>query len=247
MLREFLSFIRIRICLYVASIGIVGHLLYNPSSSIVPAALAAFFLAASVYSFNTVTDREEDRLNGRVNSFAGNGAAISFVLFFIGLSFSYAVSFQSFVVYIMASAAGLAYSALRLKRCFPFKNVYTIAVTLLAFLIGASSDRVAIHHMALLSAIIASVSILGDMRDIEGDRKVGIKTVSSHFGEWWSRALVYILSATFIFGAAVSGTFQSASPFMAAGSLSLKNWGPGKSQFFMMAGTAAVAAALVMS
>lgn len=245
---SFASFIRLKICLYVAALSATGFLLSGPVSfAIIPVVFSAFCFAACIYSFNMLTDLEEDRINGSVNpiAFTPYGKLIPVVFFFAGTVISFSISLLSFTLYLTACLAGITYSAFRFKKIFGVKNAYTIVVTSLIFFLGSSMRpfTAATFEYALLFSIpMLIVSLTGDLRDYKGDLKAGIPTLPVAFGYGAAKRLAYLLCASLAMAVAMKGP-ASLLP-LAISSLpsahAIGNSRPEIAQLFIMLGVIAV-------
>jgi 4-hydroxybenzoate polyprenyltransferase len=108
---EFVSFMRPKIALTITGVAVSGYLLFNPLDwKLIFVILSSFFVTAGAYSFNLMTDREEDRINNkRLNQFVLNNKGYVFVAFFLALGtfFCLFLSRLSVLFYILALVTGV--------------------------------------------------------------------------------------------------------------------------------------------
>ena len=176
---------------------------------------ATFFLVFAVYGANKLTDIKEDEINNpervryvkRVARVLKYGVVLSFVL---SLLLGALAGLGAVLVLSFPIVAGILYSVRlvpgypRLKDITGVKNLI-IATTWAngtAFLpyIAAGGIEPAkvflVYYFFFMKSMINTM--LFDVRDIEGDRINGIKTVPVKLGLEKSRALLLLLNSTFI-------------------------------------------------
>lgn len=174
--------------------------------------IAVFCLAMAVYSFNRVSDLEEDSINAPdkgqfikknrdyllfvsiesldiavVLAFFTNPVAITIILFAFCVSVFY----------------GLGSRRFRLKNILFLKNI-TVAATmataavLLPLAVHANIAFVVlmVAYFIFLKTLIEGV--LHDARDIEGDRKAGVGSVPATLGMNKTRNLLLLLNSTLV-------------------------------------------------
>ncbi len=180
--------------------------------------VAAFFLGVSVYSLNKVTDLEEDLINmpERARFVQKNR---DYLLFASVESINIAVVLALFsnpsaiVIILLAFCVGVFYSVglrrLRLKSVLLLKNFLiagtcTVAAVLLPLAVNAGVPFIVlmVAYFIFLKALINSV--LFDVRDVEGDRKVGVRTIPLTLGRNKTRNLLLLLNSTLIVWVAIS-------------------------------------------
>ena len=195
-----LNFIRIRICISVTLIALLGYIIFNPLTTLILFVItSSFFLCASGYSYNNITDKKEDLINrGRINPYVNRkvGGCIVVFCFSIGLLSSYFLSSLSFIFAALFSVLIVAYSFFRLKRYFLLKNVYTSMLIAIPFIIGANMPFInmeLVHHYLLVSLFIATGSMISDLRDYEGDRKNNIRTIPVVMGYENAKKLILMI------------------------------------------------------
>lgn len=233
-----MEFIRIKLCVSGMFFGMLGYLLFNePSLDIIWISASCFFVVACVYSYNNITDKNEDRINrGKINKFAESktGFLISFSSLFLGTSFSYFISVFSFFLAILFVAVGIAYSRFRIKSYFLIKNLYTAFLISLLFLIGSAHIEPGIDFYYLLFfSLIFWGSIVSDLRDYRGDLETELKTLPVVFGYNKARVLVsFGISLSILSIVSFGLVFMlPLSPFLMAMILFLIKDEPGKAHF----------------
>jgi len=199
-LNELLEFIRFKICIFAPFLGITGYLLFNSlSTNIIFVALACFFVCIGVYSYNNITDKEEDLINEKpINTFvtSNKGYFVVIISFLCGTFFLFFLSFYSILVYVSSIITGLVYSFFRLKRHLLVKNFYTgFGITQL-FLLGAVNGNFSVEivlYYLLISIFFFSGTLISDLRDYKGDKYAGIKTLPIFLGYVHVKRIIYIL------------------------------------------------------
>lgn len=192
-LRTFLDVLRIRPAVNCITTAVAGALLHPEAFDWTTATLAAVVMALAygiVYLYNYFTDVEEDRLNGSYNPVLDEtyrrvitaylGAALVAT---VGIS---AVSLGStpLAVVLFYLCTGVAYSTppFRFKKRFVLKNVVVALFSgpLLLVMTSSLTGRIAALDavmVAFFGTTALTTSIVGDFRDIDGDRKAGVRTV----------------------------------------------------------------------
>lgn len=248
-----LGYTRPKICLYIAALSATGFLLSGPvSGALFLLTLAAYCFAGAVYSFNMLTDKEEDKANGSFSSIAEtlHGKTIPAAFFALGSALSLHVSAFSFTIYLFACSLGFIYSALRLKKIFGLKNVYTVVVTSLVFFLGASyhgiNQNIAINAIAV-SLPVLIVSMLGDLRDHDGDRKSGVRTIPAALGYLVGKRVTYALYGTLSLSIALFRIqyLIPLFPFLVLSLNSLRVGDHKSSQLFVLVGVIAIPAVML--
>ena len=190
-----LDFLRVNLCMYSIFFGTIGYLLFNELSlNILWISFSCFFLVAGVYSYNNITDKSEDAIyRKKINKYSTlkSGYGISALCFVLGIFFSSHISTFSLDIALLFSVAGVVYSYFRIKSHLLIKNLYTAFSLASFFLLGAGSQgyESALYYL-LFSTIIFLGSVISDLRDFEGDRKSGVKTLPVVFGYDNARRLI---------------------------------------------------------
>jgi len=207
--KEFLEFIRFKICIFITSIGISGYLLFNSFSvsQLIFTFLSSFFIIAGAYAYNNITDKEEDRINrSSVNPFAlsRKGYLIVIGFFSIGFLFSLRLSLWSIFFYVIGIWISFVYSFFKLKRYFLVKNFYTAFGASLVFLLGAGIVSLSsISYYLIFSLFLFIGSMISDLRDYRGDKLNNIRTIPVILGYQTAKkiglALLGIFSVIILF------------------------------------------------
>lgn len=189
---------RPRICVFLSSIGVTGYLMFNPPGlPLFFVALSSFFGIAAAYSFNNITDTEEDMINRKkISSLAGVREGVAVVALFSVLSvfFSLFLPLFSTVSCLAGIAFGIIYSFFKLKKYLLLKNFYTAFSGSLVFLVGATFFSPAVMGCYLVfSFFLFIASAISDLRDYEGDRKGKINTMPVSFGYDTAKKIILLL------------------------------------------------------
>ncbi len=200
-IKTVLGFIRFELCVMAGFFAMIGYVLFNGLDLGVVGAFASVFLATGfVYSYNMITDREEDALASRINALAASEVAlwIPGALAAAALAVAAAMSTMALVFCALIVVTGGIYSRFRLKEVFVCKTIYTGFGFGLAFLAGAASlVPAAILYYAILSVLIIAIALASDLRDHVGDTKAGIQTIPVKLGYKQGKNVMYgVLGAT---------------------------------------------------
>ena len=180
--------------------------------------VATFFLGISVYSLNRVTDLEEDSINlpDKGRFFKKNR---DYLLFASLESINIAVVLAFFinpsaiivilVAFYIAGFYGIGARKLRLKNVLLFKNItiagtMTMAAVLLPLLVQSNIAFIMLMVAYYIFLNIFIESVLHDVRDIEGDKKAGVRTVPTSLGTNKTRNLLLLLNSTLVVWVAFS-------------------------------------------
>ncbi len=200
LLRELRRFLRIETCSAVTCIALSGYLLFNRAGlDTVFIALAVFFGCGASYAYNQFTDKEEDSINNKgVNLFAGRrtGYYIIAVCMAVSIISILHASLLSTAVYIACVAAGAAYSALRIKRFFLMKNLYSGLFLSSPFFIGSAAGNTLtiemVPYFLLILLITMTSNLNGDIRGYLGDSMSGLRTIPVVIGMKPSMWMIHI-------------------------------------------------------
>ena len=173
---------------------------------------ATFFLGVSVYSLNKVTDLNEDSINSpdrfrfakkyRNYLLLASIESINIAVVFAFFSDPYAILLILGIFYAGALYS-LGVSKLRVKKTLVAKNFMVAG----AITVGAVLLPVVVHFGNLLIVVLVAYfvflkafinTVLLDVRDIEGDRKAGARTIPLHLGRQKTRNLLLLLNSTLI-------------------------------------------------
>ncbi|OYT26245.1 MAG: hypothetical protein B6U97_04220 [Candidatus Altiarchaeales archaeon ex4484_96] len=205
-IKEFLEFIRLRVCLYVTSLALTGFIIAEQNMQKSPLlALTAFSATAAMYSLNQLSDEYEDLLNKKkINHFVRNGYGRHITLFLLlsTLLLALMLTKTSLLLLILSLSLGIIYSKVKVKKISPIKNLYAMLSISLMFLVGATAYNVDLG-MSLLSAYLAvslyvlSISVMADLRDYVGDRMAGVKSIPAMWG--YEKGKIVLCSLILVF------------------------------------------------
>ena len=222
LIRELWRFIRVETCLFITGLALSGYLVFSAPGKEMPFVLLASFLSAcSIYSYNHLTDREEDAVNnGRLNLFVKNasGRLIIAACLASSLFFALFLPLSAFLTYALSLSVGMLYSTFRLKR-YPIKNLYAGFGFSSSFLMGAAAAGASLSQMMFYLPVpfIAGFigNLLGDLRGRSGDSKAGLRTLPVVLGVKKSKHVLHACawSITFL-STSLYPEFVSVIPFM---------------------------------
>lgn len=207
---DLIRFMRPETSFFITGMAVSGFLFFNPLSTallfLIP---AVFFLSASGYAINYITDKKEDLVNNKaINYFASNrsGYTVVFLLILTGFLFSLFLPYQSFLVYLASMPLVLVYSLSRIKKVFLLKNLYVGFTMSLASLVGAASGGLSFNILPFtifpfLFGFI--INLLGDIRGREGDKNAGVKTLPVIFGNSIAKKILHSIFALFFVAAVI--------------------------------------------
>lgn len=183
------------VCLLLAAQGI------PPLIPAIKLFIAMTFVSYGVYLYNDLMDLEDDlkgreygiiipaeRPLGRGEVSRGEMAIFTLINFIIGLSFSYMINLKVFILHVLYMTLGILYSTepIKLKKRYFMKQL-TIAIgNTLAHLSGGltlNTLNPAILYVTSLNFLIFfGVDPIVDLRDLEGDRIIGVKSLPVIWG-----------------------------------------------------------------
>ncbi|MCK4554967.1 MAG: UbiA family prenyltransferase [Candidatus Aenigmarchaeota archaeon] len=208
-LSDLLKYIRLDLCIFSTFIASSGYLLNNPlSNKLFFVILSSFFLCAGAYSYNNQKDKEEDLVNRKKSNpytEISFGKIITLVVFLFGFISCFFLSYFSVMFYIVATITSLIYSKFKMKKYLLVKNIYTGFGVTQVFLIGAANSSITtqiIIYYVVLSVFIMIESIISDLRDYKGDKKMNIRTLPVCFGYDYTKKMllsVLVSYALFVF------------------------------------------------
>jgi 4-hydroxybenzoate polyprenyltransferase len=195
----------------VLSILYVSFLLQGILSSAL-LLLAAFLLAMSVYSINRVTDLEEDSVNmpdnGRfVKKNRDYWLFAAFESIIIAVILAFFTNPAAIIVILFAFCVGVFYGRgsrrFRLKNVLFLKNIIVAGTMATAAVLLPLAVHANIVFIVLLVAYfiflkILIEAVLHDVRDVEGDRKAGVRSVPASLGMKKTRNLLLLLNSTLV-------------------------------------------------
>jgi 4-hydroxybenzoate polyprenyltransferase len=178
-------------------------------------AFAVFFAFQYAVVSNDIADEEIDKLSNperpliRADICKEDYRSIGGIFLALSLYFAFSVNLWAFLLILLFIVCYQIYSVppLRIKRLFPFSTFLVAFNGLVAMLAGFSllsgSEKLYVFPPYLALAILISFFLninMKDIKDVAGDRKAGIKTIPTVFGEKKGRIAIGVLSFTgFVF------------------------------------------------
>lgn len=164
------------------------------------AAVVTIAVEVGLFVFNDVFNLEEDKVNaperplvkGEIS--VGEAVAIGAFSLALGSALAAALGFFPFTVVLFAISTGMAYNARLKKSGFP-GNLIVALDTALPFLFGAVvASGANVPILAYIFALVAFLAALGreilkGIVDLEGDRRVGVRTIAATKGEAFAARL----------------------------------------------------------
>ncbi len=195
---------------------------FPPIRETILAISASIFLPFSVYLYNDVIDREMDAASSNgakkdrpiATGLVSSRTAMYFVILscILGLSVTYLINFQTFVVslffFVLFSLYSFPY--VRFKRMFVIKSLVTSTGPSLFLIIGGTSVqgftslRVLFAAAMQMGFMFTMLPGLADSFDLEEDRAFGMKTMAMVL-DWRQKVLMMITGTIFV----VSSTLLS--------------------------------------
>lgn len=192
------------VSLATTAIAYVTMVLVRVDPQILPLAIV-FVVSMFVYSFNRITDLEEDSANvpnraAFTRRFGWPVLAVATLAYLgiVALAISRGLPMAEFTLLPLVVAVG--YSLLGIKRLFLIKNLVVggawAAIPLgvgVYYGIVTSIDVIAIA--AFVGVMITVAAALFDIKDIEGDQAAGIRTLPVVYGPAKTRQVAYAVTA----------------------------------------------------
>jgi geranylgeranylglycerol-phosphate geranylgeranyltransferase len=226
------SIIKSRTLVYAFALATVGTFLISSGMKVpdffvlIRLIPSVYFLALATYLYNDLTDYEVDKVNSRDTKYSSKKIHYNQILystigfFVISISLAFSINMQTGIGSLAFLGLAIVYShpRIQLKKMFLVKTIITAAGGFIASLMGA----LAVQHISYVG-ISASVIFflmyfingpLGDIGDINGDKKGGRRTIpivlgvkntfGVIFGAVSLMALILVVNYSF-FGLHVSG------------------------------------------
>lgn len=166
-----------------------------------------FAVTLFVYSFNRITDMSEDEKNvprrARFTRRYGKVLlAVGVLLYLTAFALAFVLDLPGAPFLVLPVVVGAVYSLGRAKRVLLFKNLIVgVAWGLIPLGVGVYYGVLLTPEILFLSAFffvsLTVAAALFDIKDIEGDRREGIRTVPNVFGpratRWGAAAVVVSL------------------------------------------------------
>lgn len=174
----------------IASTSLIKVL--NYSYKIILGCLTGILVEVTLFVFNDIFNIEEDRINSPNRPLVKGevtikGATVFGIITLLGgLILAAIVSFKSLILILIIIILGMIYN-ISLKKRGLLGNLIVAFNTAMPFLYGAlivdALDKVTIwlfYLMAFLSTL--GREVIKGIKDLEGDRKVGIETIAVKYG-----------------------------------------------------------------
>ncbi|MFC4542416.1 UbiA family prenyltransferase, partial [Halosolutus amylolyticus] len=175
----------------VTTIGL-ADLPFDPRPFFIVVAVTMF-----VYTVNRFTDLEEDEANvpqraAFIKRYGRLWLAVGTVLYLAAIGFAIALDVPGVGFMIVPLLAAILYSTVGVKRLFLVKNLFVGAAWALiplgvGYYFGRPWQFEILFLTAYVGAMITIAAVIFDVKDIEGDRAEGIRTVPNTFGPGWTR------------------------------------------------------------
>ncbi len=180
----------------------------EPGAGIILAIISAFFITGAGNAINDYYDRETDTKNAPHRPIPSghimeeHAFYLAIALFFIGIVMAFLINYSCLALASFNSVILFLYGR-NLKSSVFLGNVAVSYLTASTFVYGALvlQNPLTTVFLALL-AFLANVGreIIGDVEDIEGDMKAGMKTLATRLGEKraWLYGRIYIIGAVLL-------------------------------------------------
>ena len=191
-----------------------SFLLFNttPSLNIL---LSFFFITFSIYGLNKLTDIKEDAVNApeRARYIKGKERVFTFFLLFsltISLFLGFLQDILCVPILLFPLFAGIIYSVRVLPNLPRLKDITGVKNLIIALAWGMCSTFLPVICLLEKGIMLIGVvfyfffikgfanAVLFDIRDIEGDRMSGVKTIPVVFGRQKTKNLLLVLNSTLI-------------------------------------------------
>lgn len=170
----------------------------------------AFTMPLFVYTVNRFTDREEDEQTvphrvAFIRTYGTALLAVSSILYLGGLWLAQARNFETVIFTTFPVVIGLVYSVSRLKYILFVKDVIVgLSWGMIPLLVAAYAAHPWTHEILLLALFFSSMitvsTIVFDVKDIEGDRAAGIRTLPNVYGLRWTQLFCHALNGSVALG-----------------------------------------------
>jgi geranylgeranylglycerol-phosphate geranylgeranyltransferase len=174
-------------------------------AEIILAVVSAFIITGAGNTINDYYDRKADKKNAPHRPIPSGAISANVAFYFAVLSFAAGVAMSFFINYQCLALAGFNSAMLflygrNLKSSVFTGNVVVSYLTASTFVYGALVlQNPAVTLFLALLAFLANVGreMIGDIEDIEGDKKAGIKTFATKYGpkKAWLYGRIYIIAA----------------------------------------------------
>lgn len=190
-------------------------------------ATSVYFLALATYLYNDLTDYEVDKINKRDNAYSSQKTQYNQILyatigfFAASILMAFSINFATGMGSLFFLGLAIAYShpKINLKSIFVVKTLVTAAGGVIASMMGSLAAN-NLSYIGIASSLIVFLIYfingpLNDIRDIEGDKKGGRRTIPIVIGIKTSFSLITVsvlaisailLICNYIFGIHIIGT-----------------------------------------
>lgn len=151
--------------------------------------ISVYFLALATYLYNDLTDYDVDKVNSRDNNYSSKRTNYKQILystigfFILSISLAFSINVQTGIASLVFLGLAILYShpKIHLKDMFVVKTVVTASGGFVAALMGSLAVQnvsyVGISASLMFFLMYFINGPLGDMGDINGDRKGGRRTI----------------------------------------------------------------------
>ena len=171
--------------------------------------VSAFFSTLFLYSLNRISDLKEDRINipDRFKFWSKYGDKIIFLtlIFFVIVTLSnFFIGFYQGFFLLLPFFIVFSYSFLRLKSVLFLKNIVVatgwslIPLYASTYMVSPQLSIIFFSSFVVFLSVLIN-AIVFDIKDIIGDKIVGVKTIPSVYGISPSKKLAYLLNIMLLF------------------------------------------------
>lgn len=169
----------------------------------------ALFLEASTFALNDYFDLAIDKANKRTDRPLARGdidpqiaLVIFFILFPLGILFSYFVNLTCFIIALITALFAILYDVY-LKKIKLVGNFYIAYVMAIPFVFGSAAVQTtgnglqSLDPAVIIIALIAFLAgsgreIMKDVMDFTGDTKQGVRSFPKYIGTVWSKRIASV-------------------------------------------------------
>ncbi|MDE1768987.1 MAG: UbiA family prenyltransferase [Thaumarchaeota archaeon] len=189
------SIVRSRTLVYAFALAATGTFLLSSGVKIpdffvlVRLVISVYFLALATYLYNDLTDYEVDKENSRDSKYSSKKANYSQILFstigffVVSILLAFSINMQTGIGSLVFLGLAIVYShpKIQLKKIFVIKTLVTSSGGFVASLMGALAVN-DVSYIGISASLIFFLMYfvngpLGDIGDINGDRKGGRRTI----------------------------------------------------------------------
>lgn len=190
----FFAIVKSRTIVYGFALATVGTFFIASGASLpdffvlIRLTISVYFLALAAYLYNDLTDRDIDQINNR-DTISSKRPSHQHVLcatvgfFIVSILLAFSINVQTGMASLISVGLAIVYShpKTHLKNMFVVKTIITAMGGFTASMMGAFAIQ-NISYLAIASSLIVFMIYfingpLNDIRDLEGDKKGGRKTI----------------------------------------------------------------------